>query len=203
MVHASLAYRPVEYQPTARRACAAQRGLSVVVLWRNARRAPRQAAGWGSTALSPRQVGSTGLCRSRPPRFNPMAHAPLAYRPVEYLPTALGAHRAVWTWRGCVVAERGALSLPSRRLGLDCTNTTAVWRHGLSKFVTTAFDSHSARLARSPPRGVSADRQRSTRRAVRAWRGCVVAQREARSSPSHRLGLDCIITATGRQHGSV
>jgi len=123
--------------------------------------------------------------------------------PLEYRPTALGAHRAVLTWRGCVVAERGARSLPCRWLKLDCTNTAAGWRHRPSNLVATAFDSHGARPACSSPRGVSVDRQRSTRRAVHTWRGCVVAQLQARSSPSRRLGLDCIITATGRQHGLV
>ena len=126
---------------------------------------------------------------------------PLACRPVGYRPTALGAHRAVWTWRRCVVAERVACSSPSRWLGLDCTNIAAGWRHGLSKFAVTAFSSDGARPARSPPREASADRPRSTCRAVHTWRGCVVAQREARSSPSRWLWLDCSNTAGNWRHG--
>jgi len=39
------------------------------------------------------------------------------------------------------------------------------------------------------------------RRAVRTWRGCIVAQRETCSSSSRRLRLDCSNTAIGRRYG--
>ena len=46
------ALRLVKYRSTAHRARAVQCGFGIIVLWRNARRAPRQPACWGSTALS-------------------------------------------------------------------------------------------------------------------------------------------------------
>ena len=58
-----------------------------------------------------------------------------------------------------------------------------------------------ARPARFSPREASASRPRSTRHTVRAWSGCVMAQRGARSSPRRRPGLDRTNTATGRRCG--
>ena len=63
--------------------------------------------------------------------------------------------------------------------------------------------------ARFSPGGVSADRPRSTRRAVCiSWqyaigmaRGCVVGRSGARFSPRRRPGLNCTNTATGRWNG--
>ena len=69
--------------------------------------------------------------------------------------------------------------------------------------MTTVFEPYGARLSCLSARGVSADRPRSMRRAAWTWRSCVVAQREARFSSSRQLGLNCVITATGRQHGFV
>ena len=83
-------------------------------------------------------------------------------------------------WRSCVVGQRGARCSPRRRPGLERINITTGQRHGLRAFLTTAFKSRAARPVRFPSRGVSADLQRSTRRAVRTWRGCVVGQRRAR-----------------------
>ena len=53
------AYRAMEKRSTGLGARAVQRGLGVVVLWANARRAPSHTAGRGSTAPTPRQVGGT------------------------------------------------------------------------------------------------------------------------------------------------
>ena len=50
-------------------------------------------------------------------------------------------------------------------------------------------------------RGYSVDRPKSTRRAVRAWHGCVVGQCGARFSPRHRSEIDRTNTATSRWHG--
>ena len=76
-------------------------------------------------------------------------------------------------------------------------------RHTLRKGVVTGFESRGARPAHLPRRGVTADRPRSTHHAVRTWRGCVVRQLGARSSPRHRSGLDRSNTATSRRRGGL
>ena len=110
-------------------------------------------------------------------------------------------HSVAQTSRGCVVGQRGARSLPRRRPGLNRINTATGRRHGVREVLITAFESHGVRCVRSSPRGKSADRPRSTRRAARIWNGCVVGQRGARSTPRQRPRLGRTNTATGRRHG--
>ena len=238
---------------------AAQCGLGVVVLWANAGALlPTPSAEARPHQHRDRSAARASKCVAT--AFESRGARRARFRPVEYRPTAHGARaRAVRTWRGCVVGQRGARSSPRRRPGLDRTNTATGRRHRrrrcivtsfessgarparisprevsadrprstrtaqcglgvvvlwpnagrapphavgwarphqhrdrsaarLRKLVFTAFESRGARPARFSPRGVSADRLRSTRRAVRTWRGCVVAQRGARSSPRRRLG---------------
>ena len=98
--------------------------------------------------------------------------------------------RAARTWRGCVVGECGARCSPRRRPGLGYTNTASGSRHGLREVVTVASEFRGARRLRSFLCGKSADRLRSTRRAARTWRGCVVGQRRAHFSPYCRPGRD-------------
>ena len=180
---------------------------------------------------------------------------------------------AARTWHGCVEGQRRACSSPRRRPRLDRTNTATGQRHKLRTVVIIAFKLRGARPPRFSPRGVSADRSRSTRagqcgldlavlwpnaghapphavgrgsaeptprqvgntvfercehhvrtpwraaralfaqhsisqppteharRTVQTLRGCVVAQRRARSSPRRRPRLDRTNTATGLRHG--
>ena len=78
--------RPARFPPprvSARRprsTRAAQCGLSVVVLWSNAGRAPPYAIGRGATAPTPRLVAGTGFERSWPLRSNPLARDPRVVR---------------------------------------------------------------------------------------------------------------------------
>ena len=105
------------------------------------------------------------------------------------------------TWRGCVVAQHGVRCSPFYRPNLNRTNTSAHQWHGLGTSTIISFEPRGARPARFSPRRVSADHPRSTCRAVRTWRGCVVGQRRALASPRRRPGLNRINTATGRQRG--
>ena len=198
MARGPRAFCPVEYRPTAHGARAAQCGLGVVVLWTNARRAPPRTISRGSTTQTSRQFGGTGFGMSLSARWSSVWPARFTSHGVS-ADCPRSTRRAVRTWRGWVVTQREARSSPSRRPRLYCTNTATGRRHGRRTFVTTAFGTHGTRPARSPPRGVSANRPRSTRHAVRTWRGGAVAHREARSSPSRRLRLDFTNTATGQQ----
>ena len=97
-------FRPVGYQPTAHGACAVQCGLGVVVLWPNAGRGPPHDVRQGSTAPTPRQVGSTDSKKLWPLRLDPVARGPRAFRPVGYRPTPHGARAprsADLTWPCC------------------------------------------------------------------------------------------------------
>ena len=192
----------MENRPIAHRARAAQRGLwrGCVVGQRGARSSPHcrpgldrtnTVAGWQHCL---REVLVTAF-KSR------------GARPARYSPCGVSADRprstrcAARTWRGCVVGQREARSSPHCRPGLDRTNTVAGWQHGLREVLVTAFKSRGVHSARYWPRGVSADRPRSTRCAAWTWRGCVVGQRRARSSPHCRPGLDRTNTVAGWQHG--
>ena len=105
------------------------------------------------------------------------------------------------TWCGSVEAQRETRSSPRHRLGLNRTNTATDRRHGLRNFVVTAFGSRGARPAHSPPCGEYRPTVHEARAAQCVFGvGCVVGQREERSSPSRWLMLDCTNTATGRGH---
>ena len=113
--------------------------------------------------------------------------------------------RAVRTWRGCVVAQRGARSSPRRWPGIDRTNTTTGRRHAVRKVALIAFKPRGAHPARFSLREVRADRPRSMPRkpcsADLAWLCCgALKQRRARSSVPCRPKLDRTSTAIGRWH---
>ena len=110
--------------------------------------------------------------------------------------------RVARTWRGCVMSQRAArsISTPSveARLRRHRDRSAAWCLAGLAR----TFESRGARPARVSHHGVAADIPRSTRRAARTWRGCVVGQRAARTSPCRRSRRDRTNTATGRRRGT-
>ena len=123
-----------------------------------------------------------------------------ALRPVECRPTAHRA-RAARTWSGCVVGQRRARSSPRRRPGLDRSNTATGRRHASQETLIIAFESRGARRVRSSPRGKSADRPRSTRRAAWTGRGCVVGCGPTRGAlPPHAVSQGST-ASTPRQVG--
>ena len=105
------------------------------------------------------------------------------------------------TWRGCVVGARRARSTPRRRPRSDRINTAIRRQHGPQELSITAFDFRDAGRVRSSPRGKSADCPRSTLGTAFTRRGCVVAQRGARSLPCQRPGIVRTNTVLGRWHG--
>ena len=115
-------------------------------------------------------------------------------------PTEHAPRSADLAWLCC--GPTLARSSPCQRPGLVRTNTVTGRRHGVWEVLTTAFESRGTRRVRFTARGKSADRPRSTRRAARTWRGCVVGQRRARFTPHRRPGLDHTNTATGRRHST-
>ena len=137
-------------------------------------------------------------------RPNPVSRVACALRLVESRPTADGARFAqrglgvVVLW---VIGQRGARSSPRRRLGLDRTNTATGRRYGLQEVFVAAFESHGTRRARSSPRGESADRPRSTRRAAGTWQlGVVVLWPIAGRAPPYVNGR-ALSAPTPRQVG--
>ena len=172
----------------------------------NAGRATPHAVGRDSITPTLRQIGGT-RCESSFQRVQFPWRAPPALvvpRSNDQPPTQHARH-AARTWRCCVVGQRNARSPQRHRPGLNRTNTATGRRHEVRKCVLVASESSGARSSGArpagfSPRGVIPDRPWSTGRAVRTWRGCVVGQRRARSSPRRRPGLDRTSTATGRRH---
>ena len=113
----------------------------------------------------------------------------------RFVPRSIGrhpaghAHRAVRTWRGCVMGQRGARSSPRRRPGLDRTNTTIGRQHRLPKCIVIMFESSVAR----GPRAFRPAKYRSTPRRARAPRQCglgvVALWPDAGRAPPHAVGM--------------
>ena len=89
-------------------------------------------------------------------------------------PPTQHACRAVRTWRGCVVAQRGARSSPCRRPGLDCTNIVTGRRYAFE----IPWSAHSVLVLRGPRAFCARECRPSThgacvpRSADRAWLCC-------------------------------
>ena len=153
------------------------------------------------TAPTPRQVGPTGFEMSWPLLASSVTCGPRYFHSMEFRSTTHGEQAAQYAGRMVVpLANTGRASPRTVEQGLKRTSTTVGRWHGLQKVLSTAFNPvardlrafASCRTGRPP---------RSTLRAVRTWRGCVVGQHRVRSSPRHRLGLNCMNAATGRRHG--
>ena len=135
-----------------------------------------------------------------------VARGPCAFRPARYRSTAHGARAprsADLTWLCCgPTAQRGARSSPRCRPGLDCNNTATGRWHELRKFFFIAFEHRGARPARFLPRGVSADRPRSTRAAQCGLDVVVLWPNAGRAPPPPPHGVGRGSTApTPRQIG--
>ena len=144
------------------------------------------AVGRGSTAPTPRQVGGTELRKVVVSAFE--SHGARPARVSHHGVAADGprsTRRAARTWRGCVVGQRAARSIPTpsaeARPHQHRDRSAARRSRGFGHRVRIPWRA-PARFAR----GVSADRPRSTRRAARTWRGCVVGQRGR--APPHAVG---------------
>jgi len=180
MARVARALRPVENRPTAHGARAAQRGLGNLA-WLCC--GPSRGALLPTSTAGPcphqhrdrsaaRHSGGAGHCVRFPWHASRALYAPwkVGQPPTDHAPRSTN----LATWRDGAVGQRGARSLPRRRPGLDRTNTAACWRHGHQERLTTAFESHGARRARSSSRGEPADHRRSTLRAAGTWQLGVV-----------------------------
>ena len=131
-----------------------------------------------------------GSCCARPACFSRRGKS--ADRPRS-------TRRAARTRGGCDVGQRAARSSPRSQPRLDRTNTAIGRRGRIRKFLVSAFEPRGARPARVSNHGDAADEPRSTRCAVRTWRGCGAGQRAARSSLRRRPRRDRNNNATSRR----
>ena len=195
------AFRPMEFRPTIQGAHTGQCAARMVVLWDNTGRASPSAVEQGLDRTSTTVGQWHGLWKVLSTASYPMARDLRNFASCRTGRPPRSTRRAVRACRGCVVGQRMVRSSPRNRPGFNRTNTATARRHGLWTFMTT-----TVQLLWRPTRApcavwrVSVDRPQSTRRAVRIWRGCVVAQRETRSSPSRQLGPYCTNTAAGWRH---
>ena len=195
------AFHSMVFRSTTHGARAGQCAVRMVVLWANTGRASPRAVEQGLDRTSTTVVRWHGLQKVLSTAFNPVARDLRAFASCRTGRPPRSTLRAVRTWCGCVEAQRETRSSPRHRLGLNRTNTATGRRHGLRNFVVTAFGSRGARPAHSPPCGEYRPTVHEGRAAQCVFGvGCVVGQREERSSPSRWLMLDCTNTPTGRRH---
>ena len=106
---------------------------------------------------------------------------------------------AVWTWRGWFAVQREARAFPRIRPRLGPINTASGQRQKLCNTVVTVFESRDAEPASVSHREVDRPTAHGASDAVRTWRGCVVGQHAAHSSPRRRPRHDPTDYATGRR----
>ena len=101
-------------------------------------------------------------------------------------PPTQHARRAMGTWRGCVVGQRGARSSPRCRPGLNRTNTATGQRHEVRCVVGTVFESRGARPACFRP--VEYRPTAHGAHAAQSDLGVVVLWANAGRTPPHAFG---------------
>ena len=164
------AFRTMERRSTTRDACTARRGLGLVVLWANSRRAPPHAVGRASTAPTAPPISSGGFERLPFVPTTPVARVPRAYCAMEYRPTVRGARaaRPADFAHDCGAGgQRAAHSFPRRRPSHDRSECVSGRRWGHRKVFVRSFESHDARTARISHYEEWVDDARSTHRARR------------------------------------
>ena len=144
---------------------------------------------WGARFLAKEKH-----CVRSPWRAARALFAPLSFG----RPPTQHASRAARTWRGCVVARRGAHSSPRYRSTLDRVNTATGRRHRVRKVVQITFEFCAARPAGFLPRGVAADRPRINctprcadlaRLCCGPRRGALLLMPSAEARPNHQRDM--------------
>ena len=132
-------------------------------------------------------------------RLSPLARVPRAYRTIERRPTVRGA-RAVQCGLGVVVVRANSRHTPPNAVGRGATAAIPRPVGGAGVGGGGAWSAPLYTLVRVPRAYRTMEKRPTARRAraARAWRGCGVGQRAARSSPRRRPRLDRTDCATGR-----